>query len=113
MSEAVEIVVCPLELRGEAIALVLGDLAISQRREIASDIVRGRETDTASAAAFFVALRERQLRGAVWGQFQPGNTAVLWPARLDVGENFAPTAEQLTSAANEALDAAGVAMTQD
>jgi mycothiol synthase len=112
MSQPVDIVVCPLELRAEAIALVLGDLAPSQRREIGRDVVRTRREDDASARAFFVALRNGQLRGAAWGQFQPGNTAVLWPAKLDVGENISPTAERLTAAAIGALDAAGVAMTQ-
>ena len=109
---AVDILVCPPELRVDAIALVLCDLAPSQRRDIGRDIVRHADTNHDVSRALYVAVRESQLCGAAWGQFQPGNTAVFWSPRLDAGESVSPTAERLTAAVVDALDAAGVAMTQ-
>jgi mycothiol synthase len=108
----VDIVVCPPELRGEAVALVLSDIAPSQRSEIARDVLRSRNPHDELASALFVALREGQLRGAAWGQLQPGNTAVFWPPRLDAGERASPTAERLTAAVLGVLDKLNVAMSQ-
>jgi len=110
---AVDVVVCPPELRADAIALALCELAPSQRREIGRDVLLPLDGTRSNAAdGLFVALRGAQLRGATWGQFQPGNTAVFWPPRLDAGENESPTSARLTEAALSVLDKAGVAMTQ-
>jgi ribosomal protein S18 acetylase RimI-like enzyme len=107
-----EIVLCPPELRVEALSLVLVDLAPAQRREIGGGLLRECEANDAAAGGLFVALRGDELCGAAWAQFQPGNTAVFWPPRLDLGETLDPTAPRLAAAALAALDAAGVTMTQ-
>src|SRR5262245_8044485 len=106
------VVTCPPELRAEALALALGELAPSQRREIGSQALREWRSNDASAAALFVAVRGEQLCGAAWGQFQPGNTAVFWPPRLDAVEDGAPVAAELSKSVVDALDAHQIAMTQ-
>jgi ribosomal protein S18 acetylase RimI-like enzyme len=114
-SDSFEIVLCPPELRGDALALVLSEIAPSQRREIASGLLDGTETRNAAAEALYVALRRPSansgLAGAVWGQRQPGNTAVLWPPRVLAAADV-HVAHQLAKAAMTHLDRDGVRMTQ-
>lgn len=112
MSDApVEIVLCPPALRGEAVGLVLSEIAPSQRREIAGGLLEPNFADHADAEALYVAMRGERLCGAAWGQRQPGNTAVLWPPRL-VGAESLQTAHQLTTAVAQQMDRVGVEMTQ-
>jgi ribosomal protein S18 acetylase RimI-like enzyme len=112
MSEgAVEIAPCPPGRRVEAIALVLTDIAPSQRGEIASVLMRETADWPEDAHGLFIAQRNSELRGAVWAQRQPGNTAVLWPPRLERDEPLS-TAEELAGRAVDSLDVAHVAMTQ-
>lgn len=108
---AVEIVPCPASHADEAFALVLEDVAPSQRREIAAAAIAGRKLSPIAGAGLFIALRDDQLYGAVWGQLQPGNTAVLWPPRL-LGEKDPYTDKLLVEAVAGALDTAQIAMTQ-
>lgn len=105
-----EIVLCPLARCGEAVALVLCEIAPSQRREIAGALMDEGGCVTLNEA-LIVALRGQRLVGATWGQRQPGNTAVLWPPRLVADEDL-QTAGLLAEAAVRHLDAAGVGMTQ-
>jgi hypothetical protein len=107
-----EVVACPPELRAEALALALCELAPSQRREIAGDLAHDRQRDAEAARALFAALRGEHLCGAAWGQFQPGNTAVFWPPRFDAVDDASAVGGKLTAEVVAALDAAGVAMTQ-
>jgi mycothiol synthase len=106
-----EIVLCPPEWRAEAVALVLSEIAPSQRHEIAGGLLEAKESGAAAAEALYVALRDGRLRGAVWGQRQPGNTAVLWPPRIMVGEQ-PQFSLQLAEAVVRDLDRAGIGMTQ-
>ncbi|HEX4415355.1 MAG TPA: GNAT family N-acetyltransferase [Lacipirellulaceae bacterium] len=106
------IVRCPPELRGQAFAIVLCDLAPSQRREMASPLLSENAGGENSALeSLFIALRGEQLCGAAWGQSQVGNVAVLWPPQLVSGEDF-ETAQLLARAAVDDLDAKGVDLTQ-
>src|SRR5262245_54317040 len=98
----VEIVLCPLALRGEAVALVLCEIAPSQRREIAWALLDG-GAGSATDEALYVALLGKRIVGAAWGQSQPGKTAVLWPPRLVPGENSS-TAGRLADAVLRHLD---------
>jgi ribosomal protein S18 acetylase RimI-like enzyme len=114
-SNSLAIVPCPSERLNEALAVVLCDLAPSQRREIGGALTvdsRGpRHNTAASPVGLFVAMRGEQLVGAVWAQHQPGNTAVLWPPQLAVGEREA-TAARLADTAVAELDRAAVSMSQ-
>jgi ribosomal protein S18 acetylase RimI-like enzyme len=104
--------VCPAEFRAQALALVLADVAPSQRREIAGDLLRGGGAQTTAVdTGLWIARRDVTLCGAAWGQPQPGNTAIFWPPRI-VAEERSETAETLAQRSAAALDAAGVAMSQ-
>jgi ribosomal protein S18 acetylase RimI-like enzyme len=113
---AVDVLPCPPELRAYAAALVLGDLAPSQRseigRELLDDAHASRSAIRGVARGPYVALRDGQLCGAAWGQFQPGNTAVFWPPRFDAGVADPSIRKRLAHAALNSLDEAGVTMTQ-
>ncbi len=110
--DAIEIVRCPAELRAEALALVLCDLAPSHRRDVAGglldveDIGRIRQANRSishDGAA--------KLCGAAWGQRQSGNIAVFWPPQLEAGEDE-QTAYRLAEAVVAELDETAVEMTQ-
>lgn len=105
-----EIALCPPERRGEAVAIVLSEIAPSQRREIAGRLLEG-GGDTVSGEALYVARRGERLVGAAWGQLQPGNTAVFWPPHVVAGEGVETTGP-LAAAVVRHLDRAGVGMTQ-
>jgi ribosomal protein S18 acetylase RimI-like enzyme len=109
-SASLEIVRCPRELTVDAMSLVLCDIAPSQRREIAGQFLQTDAADPRSDGPF-VALRGAQLCGAVWGQHQPGNTALLWLPQLVTGENV-QTAVRLAEAAVAQLDRMAVGMSQ-
>src|SRR5688572_19905340 len=93
---SLEIMPCPLDRRAEALSLVLCDLAPSQRQEIAATFFESSDASPIADGGLFVAMRGDQLRGAAWGQLQPGNTAVFWPPQLTPGE-MDQTACQLAS----------------
>jgi ribosomal protein S18 acetylase RimI-like enzyme len=82
-----EVVRCPAELRAEALALVLCELAPSQRREVARCLLVEGDEATLAAEPLFVARRGDEVRGAAWGQRQAGNIAVFWPPQLVTGED--------------------------
>jgi mycothiol synthase len=111
-SAAPEITACPMNCRVEALSLVLCDIAPSQRKQIAATLLES-SSDRAELAGggLFVAMRSGSLRGAAWGQRQPGNTAVFWPPQLVPGE-IHQTAYQLASAVATEFDRAQIAMTQ-
>jgi ribosomal protein S18 acetylase RimI-like enzyme len=107
-----EIVPCPTELRAEALSLVLCDIAPSQRREIAASPLDTRSSQIELAGGgLFTAMRGEQLRGAAWGQRQPGNTAVFWPPQLVPGEGE-QTAYGLAAATVDELNRAMIDMVQ-
>ncbi len=110
-SGVVEIVRCPADLRGQAFAIVLCELAPSLRREVASPLLSDSTADQFASESLFVALRSAQLCGAAWGQGQAGNVAVFWPPQLVSGEE-AETARLLCQAVVEDLDAKGVDLIQ-
>lgn len=118
MSKApLQVVPCPPDRRAEALALVLRDIAPSQRREIGGVLLDGEPAvadaiGSDAADGLFIAVRCDRLCGAAWGLRQPGNTAILWPPRLVPGEDDQQAAAQLARAAVAALDAAGVMMSQ-
>jgi mycothiol synthase len=109
-TESLAIFPCPPRRREEALALVLCDLAPSQRREIASGLYNS-AAGANSAHGLYVAVRGERLCGAVWGQPQPGKTAVLWPPQLTPGEGE-DTAYRLAEAAVRVLDSLDVSMAQ-
>jgi ribosomal protein S18 acetylase RimI-like enzyme len=107
-----EVVPCPPNRRAEALSLVLCEIAPSQRREIAGELLKTSSNDDPSAASgLLVAMRGDVLGGAVWMQPQPGNTAVLWPPQLIAGEPE-PTGFPLLRAAVDWLDGAAIGMAQ-
>jgi ribosomal protein S18 acetylase RimI-like enzyme len=101
---------CSAERRDEALALVLSELAPSQRREIAAS-VHNCDFDPLVPHGLLIAVRDGYLRGAAWLQPQPGKTAVLWPPQLVPGEDHR-TAYQLAEAAAGELNRLDVSMAQ-
>src|SRR4051812_11770001 len=110
-NEAVVITRCPAELRGEALALVLCDVAPSLRRQVAGRLLDADDSAELANEALFVALSGHNLRGAAWGQLQSGNIAVFWPPQLEPGEDEL-TGIHLGEAVVAALDETGVEMAQ-
>jgi ribosomal protein S18 acetylase RimI-like enzyme len=107
---ASEIGICPPDLVGEALSLALSDFAPEHRASFAAQV--GNDLNSPSARnTLIVAKRNSIICGAVWGQLQPGKTAILWPARLAASAP-AEIATDLTRAIVRALDAADVEMTQ-
>jgi ribosomal protein S18 acetylase RimI-like enzyme len=107
-----EIAPCPAKHRAEALSLVLCDIAPSQRREIAASLLESSAGPIELAGAgLFTAMRGEQLRGAAWGQRQPGNTAVFWPPQLVPGEGE-QTAYGLAVATVHELNRAAIGMAQ-
>src|SRR3954465_79973 len=84
--DGVEIVRCPAELRAEALALVLCELAPSLRRSVAGGLLDIEDVAEFSNESLFVARRGAEIRGAAWGQRQTGNIVVFWPPQLIAGE---------------------------
>lgn len=108
--EAPEILRCPAGRCSEAVALVLCDLAPSERRHIASSLCNSNAVADAQEP-LFVAVREGKLCGAAWGQRQTGNYAIFWPPQLTAGEP-AQTAFLLAEAVIRDLDAGGIDLAQ-
>ncbi len=111
VGSSVTIAPCPTSHVAEALALVLGDIAPSQRRQIAAAAIVEGKASPIAGAGLFIALREDRLCGAAWGQHQPGNTAVLWPPRL-VADEDPSIAALLVDAVAKALDSSQIAMAQ-
>jgi ribosomal protein S18 acetylase RimI-like enzyme len=111
LSEPVEILRCPAELRAEALSLVLCELAPSLRREVAGGLLSTEEFEPLSTEALFVARRGDMLCGAAWGQRQSGNIAVFWLPQLVDGEER-ETAHKLAAAVVAALDETAIEMAQ-
>jgi mycothiol synthase len=109
--ESVEVVRCPEELRGQALAIVLCELAPSQRREVAKSLLESNNAATADEEPLFIARRGARLCGAAWGQSQTGNVAVFWPPQLVSGED-STTANLLARAVVVDLDSKKVDLAQ-
>jgi ribosomal protein S18 acetylase RimI-like enzyme len=109
--DAVEIVRCPAELRAEALALVLCELAPSVRRVVAGGLLEVENIAGFGDEPLFIALRAAEMRGAAWGQRQSGDIVVFWPPQLAAGED-APTAYGLAEAVTGAIDETTAEMMQ-
>jgi mycothiol synthase len=109
--DAVEIVRCPAELRAEALALVLCDLAPSLRRSVAGGLLDIEDVAEFGTESLFIARRAAEMRGAAWGQRQTGNIVVFWPAQLIAGEDI-NTAYRLAEAVTAAIDETAAEMMQ-
>ncbi|HEX2473154.1 MAG TPA: GNAT family N-acetyltransferase [Lacipirellulaceae bacterium] len=110
-SAPLEVIPCPPNHRIEALSLVLYEIAPSQRREIAGELISPRSESDSQADGLFVAMRGDVLRGSVWVQPQPGNTAVLWPPKRVAGEPR-HSAFPLLEAAIDWLDSTAIGMAQ-
>ena len=108
---ALEIVRCPAELRAEALALVLCDLAPSQRREVAKVLLVVDDEAELAHEPLFIARRDDLVCGAAWGQRQSGNIAVFWPPQIAAGEDE-QTAYPLAEAVVRELDDTAVDLAQ-
>ena len=106
-----EVIPCPPHRTVEALSLVLCDIAPSQRREIAGELWQTTDENSRAGEGLFITLRGDQVRGAVWAQPQPGNTAVLWPPKLSQREPE-HAAYSLLQAAVQWLDTAAIGMAQ-
>jgi mycothiol synthase len=109
--EGADILLCPADCREDALALVLCDLAPSQRREIASKLSHTEGSGEATSEPLYIAQREGRLCGAAWGQRQTGNVALFWPPQLVPGEPE-QTAYQLADVTLRSLETSSVEMTQ-
>jgi ribosomal protein S18 acetylase RimI-like enzyme len=109
--DAVEIVRCPAELRAEALALVLCELAPSLRRSVAGGLLDIEDVVEFGNEALFIAQRASEMRGAAWGQRQSGNIVVFWPPQLVAGEDV-NTAYRLAEAVTAAIDQTAAEMMQ-
>jgi ribosomal protein S18 acetylase RimI-like enzyme len=109
--EAVEIIPCPAAMVGEALTLVLHEIAPEHREVVAPQLSREQSAQGRTIDGLWVACHDRRLVAATWAQQQPGNTAILWPpqslTRVDRG-----LARQLCEYAVASLDLAGVDMAQ-
>src|SRR5258707_12733204 len=83
--DAMEIVRCPAELRTEALALVLCELAPSLRRVVAGGLLEIENIAGFGGEALFIALRAAGKRGAGWGERQKGGILVVWPPQMAGG----------------------------
>jgi len=92
-------------LVAEALALVLCELTVEQRRELAAPLVGTR------VVGLMIAADADKLRGAAWGQRHPGNTAIFWPPQF-AGDADLKISRALACAVAGAMDAAGIRMTQ-
>jgi len=110
-SAPLEVIPCPPNRRIEALSLVLYEIAPSQRREIAGELISPRSDNDSQDDGLFVAMRGDVLCGAVWVQPQPGNTAVLWPPKRVAGEPR-QAAFPLLQAAVDWLDSTAIGMAQ-
>jgi mycothiol synthase len=100
-----------MELRAEALAIVLCDLAPSQRREVGRSLLEIDDAAGLNREPLYVVRRGRELRGAAWGQRQAGNIVVFWPPQLVAGENQ-QTAYPLAEAVVRELDSTAVDLSQ-
>jgi GNAT superfamily N-acetyltransferase len=106
-TDELEIVRCPAELLGEALAIVLCDMAPSQRKEVGRSVLEIEDAAELGREPLFVARRGGELRGAAWGQRQEGNIAFFWPPQLVAGEAW-QTAYPLAEAVVRELDSAAI-----
>jgi mycothiol synthase len=106
-----QVVRCPPELLPEALALVLCDLAPSQRRAVGRVLLAVEDASELANEALFIARRGGELRGAAWGQRQSGNFAVFWPPQLFPGEDE-QTAYALAESVIRRLDETAIDLTQ-
>jgi ribosomal protein S18 acetylase RimI-like enzyme len=106
-----EIVRCPFELRREALAVVLCELAPSQRRAAAKDLLEVEDASALAREPLFIARRDGRLCGAAWGQRQSGNIAIFWPPQLVSGE-VAQTSLPLAEVVMRELDETAVSLAQ-
>jgi ribosomal protein S18 acetylase RimI-like enzyme len=109
--DPVEIVRCPAELRAEALALVLCELAPSLRRAVVGGLLKIDDVEKSDDEALFIARRASEIRGAAWGQRQSGNIVVFWPPQLAAGEDVT-TAYGLAAAVTSAIDETDAEMMQ-
>jgi mycothiol synthase len=110
-SASLEIVRCPPQRIAEAVALVLSDIAPSQRLEIARHLLQGDDATEPVNEPLYVALRGERLCGAAWGQRQTGNIALFWPPHLVPGEDE-QSAAKLATVVVGVLDDMAIEMTQ-
>jgi GNAT superfamily N-acetyltransferase len=108
-TDSLEIVRCPVELRVEALAIVLCELPPSQRAEIGHTLLG--VSDKTEGESLYIGMRGKELRGAAWGQRQAGNIAFFWPPQLVKGEDQ-QTAYLLADAVARALDAKAIDLAQ-
>jgi ribosomal protein S18 acetylase RimI-like enzyme len=106
-----EIVRCPPALMVEALAIVLCDLAPSQRRDVARAVLDVDDPTELANEPLFIAQRGEDVRGAAWGQRQAGNYAVFWPPQILPGEDE-HTELQLAENVVRALDETGIDLAQ-
>jgi ribosomal protein S18 acetylase RimI-like enzyme len=106
-----EISRCPPDRLAEALALVLDDLAPSQRRLAAAALLDAEDAAELAAEPLFVATRGGQIRGAAWGERQSGRIAVFWPPQLMAGEDLQASFD-LAEAVVRNLDELAIDMTQ-
>jgi GNAT superfamily N-acetyltransferase len=111
VTDELEIVRCPAELRAEALAIVLCDMAPSQRKEVGRSLLEIEDAAELSREPLFIARRGSELRGAAWGQRQAGNIAFFWPPQLVAGEDRL-TAYPLAEAVIRELDAVPIDLAQ-
>lgn len=104
-AKSIEIVSCPPALSRDALALAMSDLTPEQRRDFSPEVTN------APIEALVVALENGELRGAAWGQRQPGSTAILWPPRF-IDAKYVALERPLVEAVGHSLDSAGIRMSQ-
>jgi len=109
--EPLEIVRCPAELRAEALALVLCELAPSTRREVSGGLLDADDPEEVANEPLYIARGAGELRGAAWGQRQSGNIALFWPPQFVRGHDQ-QAAFRLAEAVIAVLDQTSVEMIQ-
>lgn len=110
-ADGCHIVRCPPDLYVEAMALVLSELAPSQRRQTLPDGCGDGHSVGQEDDGLYVALQDGRLCGAAWGQHLPGKAALFWPPQL-LPDQAQDTALRLVRAVLGTLDAAGVEIAQ-
>jgi len=107
----VEIGLAPLDQAGRALRLVFRRFAADDRAEQVHMFLAGIESGKIPLEGLLEARRGGRLVGAVFSQFMPGRTAMLWPPRLIDGEPDS-TARALLDATNEYLLSGRICMAE-
>src|SRR5262249_9331821 len=99
----------PTEQRAAALEMLLGELTLDERNRRVAQILA--ETQDRGFSGLFVAIRQRDMAGAIWARPQTGRIASLWAPQLTATESDS-TRDALLAAADTFLAARDIRLVQ-